>query len=60
MSPLLISAHQPAIAGNIGREDGGQTPFDVRAGHSIVPDFQAEFMVEGALCLSSDDVRLKH
>src|SRR5262249_53580931 len=37
VSTLLISAHQPAVAGNIGREDGGQTPFDVRLGHSIVP-----------------------
>ena len=40
VSTLLISAHQPAVAGNIGREDGGQTPFDVRLGHKVVPDFE--------------------
>jgi hypothetical protein len=37
VSTFLISAHQPAVAGDIGREDGGQTPFDVRLGHSTVP-----------------------
>ena len=40
VSTLLINAHQPAVAGNIGREDGGQTPFDVRPGHRVVPDFE--------------------
>ena len=40
VSTLLISAHQPAVAGNIGREDGGQTPFDVRLGHRVAPDFE--------------------
>src|SRR5262245_2428317 len=37
VSAFLISAHQPAVACNIGREDGGQTPFDVRVGHMHRP-----------------------
>ena len=32
---FLVSAHQPAVAGDVGREDGGQPPFDPRLGHKI-------------------------
>ena len=29
----LVRAHQRAVAGDVGREDGGQPPFDTRLGH---------------------------
>src|SRR5262245_16565252 len=47
---LLTDAHQPAVAGNIGREDGGQMPFNVRVGHSIVPDIE-QSLWSGARCV---------
>ena len=32
-STFLVNAHQAAVAGNIGREDGSQPSFDTRLGH---------------------------
>src|SRR5262245_1381777 len=34
---FLINAHQVAIAGNVGREDGGQPPFYPRLSHENRP-----------------------
>jgi hypothetical protein len=36
-STFLVNAHQAAVAGNIGREDGGQSPFNTRLGHEDCP-----------------------
>ena len=30
---LFVNAHQPAVAGHVAREDGGQPPFDPRFSH---------------------------
>ena len=35
---FLIIAHQAAVAGNIGREDGSQPSFDTRLGHETRPE----------------------
>jgi hypothetical protein len=35
---LLINAHQTAISGDIGGEDGSQPPFDTFRSHEIRPD----------------------
>jgi hypothetical protein len=32
-SAFLVFAHETAVAGNVGREDGGQPSFDPRFGH---------------------------
>src|SRR6516165_5343381 len=34
---FLVSAHQSAVAGDVGREDGSQPPFDPRFGHKGRP-----------------------
>jgi hypothetical protein len=47
---FLIGAHQTAVTGNIGREDGSQPSFDSRLGHKGRPRstvFRAKLMVEG-------------
>src|SRR5262245_14113469 len=36
-SPFLVSAHQAAVTGNVGREDGSQSSFDPRLGHKGRP-----------------------
>ena len=54
-SAFLVNAHQAAVAGDIGRENGGQPPFYPRLGHSDRPAcyFTADFMGEGGVrCLS--------
>jgi hypothetical protein len=33
----FICAHKPAVAGDIGRENGHQPPFDARLGHKDRP-----------------------
>jgi hypothetical protein len=38
MRALLIRAHQPRIAGDIGSEDGGQPAFDLSCGQSGAPN----------------------
>ena len=32
---FFVGAHQPAVAGNVGRENGGQPPFDASFDHKI-------------------------
>ena len=36
-STFLVNAHQAAVAGNIGCEDGGQPPFNARLCHEDCP-----------------------
>jgi hypothetical protein len=45
-SALLVNTHQAAISRDIGRQDGGQSPFDTRLGHRFHHVFRSEFMVE--------------
>jgi len=33
-SAFFVNAHQPAIAGDVGRADGGQPPLDARFCHA--------------------------
>jgi len=35
--PLLVRPHEPAIAGDITREDGGEPPLDSPVGHANSP-----------------------
>src|SRR5262249_4377075 len=54
-SSFLVSSHQAAVTGNIGREDGSQPSFDPRLGHKGHPAplyFRVKLMVEGGMCLS--------
>ena len=37
---FLVIADQPAVAGDIGREDGGQPPLNAILGHSTSPHAQ--------------------
>src|SRR5262249_5975794 len=54
-STFLVSAHQAAIACNIGRKNCCQPPFDPRLGHNSRParrEVPIEFMVRSRACLS--------
>ena len=55
-SAFLVNAHQPAVAGDIGREDGSQPPFDALLGHRDHPSIQIELMVRAGVCLSRGDL----
>ena len=52
--PFLVTAHQPTVAGDIGRKDSSRPPFDARLGHEDRPELTGivrEFMAEGGVCL---------
>ena len=33
--PLFVNTHQPAVASNIGRQNGGKPPLDASLDHEI-------------------------
>src|SRR5262245_49273621 len=63
-SAFFVDAHQPAVAGDIGCEDGSQPPVDPRLGHGdrpYAPRFPTEFMASSRGCLSrGNHVRSGH
>ena len=59
-STLLVNAHQPTVAGDIGRKDRRQPPFDPRLGHERwfqTTGFRTEFMVGTGSVYWGNDVR---
>jgi hypothetical protein len=60
-SAFLVNAHQPAVAGNVGSEDGSQPPLDTRLGHKYRPPYRdLELSLRpGAKCVyQGNDVRV--
>jgi hypothetical protein len=59
-SAFLVNSHQPAVAGDIGRQDGSQPPFDSRLSHEDCPytplSYESLWIGVG-VCLSRNDVR---
>src|SRR6516162_4207274 len=50
----FICTHEPAVAGDVGYEDGDQPPFDTRIGHENrphAPSFLNKFMARRWACL---------
>ena len=56
-SAFLVNSHQPAVAGNIGRENSGQPPYDALLSHNDQlnrPWIRIECMVRAGVSLSGN------